>query len=336
MDEHRGDPGPPEEIFELGAMPADDSGNGRRGGGSTDRRFLVMALAALTLTIGVIAGLAISMRSQNGTYNRGPVDDAAPDAPDPGGLPRPVGLGAPTDGKASMRLPVRVAPDHDLVDGQRVTVIGSGFRPRTTVGAVMCTDRAQTQGINACDMTVIGITAPVLADGTFSLQYTIRQRPLIGGLPFDCRNGNVDPARYEEAVRTNTLPSPPDLDATTCIIAVGQIDDYDVSGGWPIAIKGATFLPADHVPNTATTVATAPVGEPSDTGSTVLSPELPPGMVTSTITPGASSPTTSAAPAPGGTATAATRPTTPTTGPSITGPPLTDLPVTTTAPPRGS
>src|SRR5262245_58261325 len=43
--------------------------------------------------------------------------------------PEPIGLGSPTDGKASLRLPVRVTPDHDLVEGQQVVVTVAGFKP---------------------------------------------------------------------------------------------------------------------------------------------------------------------------------------------------------------
>src|SRR4051794_32623145 len=95
---------------------------------------------------------------------------------------------APTDGKASKRLKVRLTPDKDLVDGQVVGIHGSGFVPGKDVGVVVCVNAAQTQGSTACDLSTYGIATPDAA-GEVQGFFRARRFITIQGQQVDCLNG---------------------------------------------------------------------------------------------------------------------------------------------------
>lgn len=152
---------------------------------------------------------------------------------------------APTDGMASRLLDVRVSPDSDLVDGQEVTVTGSGFPAGQPFVVIMCTNAARVQGVNACDintstgMTGMGNTA---TDGTFTFPYTVHRFIDVGGQSVDCMSGNVNPDDYARVVEAEGTAGKVRPDGFTCIIAAALLNDYDQSGGWPISFAGAEFV----------------------------------------------------------------------------------------------
>jgi hypothetical protein len=191
---------------------------------------------------------------------------------------------APWDGKQSHRLPITVTPDDGLIDGQSVTITGSGFPRGKSVAAVVCTIDAGSKGADACDIStssfMAGTTTIVDSDGRFSLTYKVHRRIDVGGKTIDCATGNVDPHAYHQSVvefgpfvRIST-PG-----AFACLIGVGAIDNYDQSGGVLVAFAGETYLPFD-VDRTAetTTSTTAAVAPP------VGSDPIGPGPVDPTIT----------------------------------------------------
>ena len=182
--------------------------------------------------------------------------------------------GSPTDGLGTKMPPVRAYPDKDLVDGQQVRVVGSGFPPHAFVGGVMCTGAAKTQGAAACDLTNIGYNANADAEGNFELQFPVRRFPLIQGRRVDCMAGNVDPDDYAALLEEEgPHPTSSDPQAKTCIIAVGEVSNYDNSGGWPIAFRGEVFRHGDA---TSTTTSSLPTTSPSPTTSPPSTTSTPP------------------------------------------------------------
>src|SRR5262249_56901215 len=111
-----------------------------------DRRGWLLAL--LVAALAALVWVVLFRPSRAGTSAPAP----PPTASVPGDL-RPLPPGSPTDGLGTKMLPVTVSPAKELTDGQSVTVTGAGFTPRVSVGAVMCTGAARTQGVAACDLT---------------------------------------------------------------------------------------------------------------------------------------------------------------------------------------
>jgi hypothetical protein len=172
--------------------------------------------------------------------------------------------GSPTDGLGTKMLPVRATPDKGLVDGQSVLVVGSGFPAHVMVGGVMCTGAAKTQGVAACDLSNIGYNATTDAEGNFRLTFPVRRYPLINGQHVDCATGNDDPDDYEALLeREGPHPTTSNPLSRTCVIAVGEVANYDNSGGWPIAFDGETFLHGDPTTTTTGPGAPSPTRPPS-------------------------------------------------------------------------
>jgi hypothetical protein len=118
----------------------------------------------------------------------------------------------PRDGLDSKGHPVAVTPDSGLVEGQVVTVTGSGFPPNTDLGVVMCSGAVEMGGGSAqCQLAPF---TPVQSDatGTFTVEFPVRRIVTVGGQEIDCAD------------------HPPEGIASTCVIAVGAISDYDESG----------------------------------------------------------------------------------------------------------
>jgi hypothetical protein len=220
-------------------------------------------------------------------------------------------VGAPTDGLGTKMLPVRVMPDKGLVDGQLVVVSGWGFPPNVFVGGVMCTGAAKTQGVAACDLTNIGYNATTDAVVTFQLTFPVRRYPLIANQRVDGMTGNVDPDDYAALIaKEGPHPTTANPSSRTCIIAVGEVANYDNSGGWPIAFDGETFLHGDA---TTTTTGPATTG-PSTVGTatTIAGEPTPTASVAPTTGPATTTPTATSTPAPSGpwaTVTSTSRPT---------------------------
>jgi len=143
--------------------------------------------------------------------------------PDPGSFPRPVALGGPTDGKESIGLPVKAEPSTGLVDGQEVTVTGTGFPPGVSVGVVMCAKEAGrdhgARGVDACNIGHFAQTEST-ADGVAMATFSVRRLVVLDGVEVDCAS---EPQR--------------------CLIGMGMISDYDTSGGVLVDFDPTVPLP---------------------------------------------------------------------------------------------
>lgn len=187
-------------------------------------RMLTAAAALLLLVVGAVAVL------EQDTSNRVEVDGDDPDRdgrdlPDlePGVL-TPLG---PRDGKDSIRLPLTSEPSTDLVDGQAVTVSGSGFQPGEGVGLVQCAKeaggdspelRAGIQGCYIGGYTSLTADDAGVATGTYEV-HRLLTTPLTGTI--DCA-----------------------AEAERCMVAMGALADYDRSGTHPIVFD-ADVEPVD-------------------------------------------------------------------------------------------
>jgi hypothetical protein len=157
---------------------------------------------------------------------------------------------APWDGADSLLLPVNVEPSTGLVDGQTVTVTGAFFPPGRSFGVVMCTTQAVEYGVSACDIGRFaqGTTS---TDGTFTASFTVERYFWVAGQQVDCMAGNIDPADWMAARNAGEPPlSVTDPTRFSCIVAVGLLDDYDQSGGFPISFDGAVTGPDAPAPDT--------------------------------------------------------------------------------------
>ena len=141
-------------------------------------------------------------------------DPAATTVPGEGSGPAPLALGAPDDGMDSVGLPVSAEPATDLVDGQLVTVSGSGFPAGEAVGVVMCTREAARdhggRGVEACNL---GNFAQADADsqGVAVVEFAVRRMMTLDGQEVDCAS-----------------------ERGRCIIGMGLLSDYDQSGGFAL------------------------------------------------------------------------------------------------------
>lgn len=184
----------------LASLPT--SGRSRRPAG------LALAAAAVAIVALVAGSLVLG---GGGDGEEVTIDDRRRPATTVADLAPDVAVGAPHDGRDSMQLPVTVAPDTGLAPGDTVQVTGEGFNPGESVGIVMCTEDAYELGSDACDIGRFGTATPD-ADGRVEGTYEVRRllsTPATGTV--DCAAADVQ-----------------------CAIAVGQISDYDVSGGAPI------------------------------------------------------------------------------------------------------
>lgn len=185
------------------------------------RRWGLLAVYLAVIAIVVAGGWALAAR-----------DDPTAEPPEPTIAPSsterrsPEELfealpASPIDGKQSQRLPVLATTQSELVDGQRVTVLGKGFEPGEQVGAVMCAAEAALEGVAACELGRNGTFdlvayAEASSEGFVRVDVAVRtliETPFTG--PLDCLSG---PER--------------------CIIAIGAVGDYDRSGGTAIGFVG--------------------------------------------------------------------------------------------------
>jgi hypothetical protein len=188
------------------------------------RRAFALTLVAVPLVLAVVLIVVSSW----------PSSSSSPPRPSP--PPAQIAPGAPTDGKASLRLPVSITPHRDLVDGQEVTIRGSGFPANAEIAFATCTNASEQRGIDRCDLSTStylnGRRIVTNGDGTFSEPYTVHRYLNIAGQPVDCGRGNVDP----DATSVTTMPGD-----FTCVIGAGVLTNYDISGGGPIAFAGEEF-----------------------------------------------------------------------------------------------
>ncbi|MGK2928535.1 MAG: neocarzinostatin apoprotein domain-containing protein [Acidimicrobiales bacterium] len=146
-----------------------------------------------------------------------------PTVPDAVIAPTPIALGAPDDGKESVGLPVTAEPSTGLVDGQTVSVTGTGFPPGEAVGVVMCTREAGAdhggRGVDACN---IGHFVQGTADqqGAVTVDFPVRRLATLDGEEIDCAS-----------------------ETGRCILGMGMLSDYDQSGGVAIDFDPSEPLP---------------------------------------------------------------------------------------------
>lgn len=119
---------------------------------------------------------------------------------------------APRDGVDSIGLPVTADPAADLADGQTVTVSGSGFPPGTDVGIVQCSPHLlPLEGVDRCMVSAFG-TATTDDTGSVSTTFVVQRFLQVADQEIDCAS------------------PPPDGYETSCTLAVGALDNYDLSG----------------------------------------------------------------------------------------------------------
>ncbi len=185
----------------------------------------VLGIVAVgALAVGVIAG----PNEESSSNGPAAIEEPAPDAAED-----PAGYAAPDDGLDSIGLPVTVTPVTGLTDGQPVQVTSTGFPAGSQVGLIQCTSQSITLGQSACDMSTL-VYAAVADDGTVDTTFFVRRHLYVGGTPVDCGTGNVDPATWVSAQTASE-------DQFTCILGVGSLMNYDVSGNSAIAFEGAVF-----------------------------------------------------------------------------------------------
>lgn len=157
-----------------------------------------------------------SMWSGDGIMVTTEAEESEPDAPS-----RPAGLAAPTDGVASRLLPVFVEPSTQLSHGQVVGISGSGFTPGATLGAVLCSaGAAGGGGVAFCELAHYD-NFEASSEGTFADDYVLRRFIVTPA------EGTVDCGESTDR----------------CLLAVGNINDYDESGGSFISHQGAPDPP---------------------------------------------------------------------------------------------
>jgi hypothetical protein len=150
------DGGSVEELTPYPVEPGDVAGRRRR------RQLIGMAISIVAVGVVLIGAVALCrdrtgptelVRDRDGEVADVTLPDATTEVTEADTVVSDdLGLGAPADGKESHLLPVRVTPDHDLVEGQQVTITGAGFPPNASVVAVTCTSAAGRDGADACDI----------------------------------------------------------------------------------------------------------------------------------------------------------------------------------------
>ena len=120
--------------------------------------------------------------------------------------------GAPAAVSVPAAASITVTPSTLLVQGDTVTVAGSGFPGNSLVGIIQC--RLPTAGVQDCNMSSLAYTNTDSA-GTFSTSYTPRRILYVAGSPTDC------------AV------------ADACKIGVGDVNDQSITADYPIQFDPA-------------------------------------------------------------------------------------------------
>lgn len=200
------------------------------GGGPVEpphrRRLPVLLVlgAVVALVIGTVVAddgdVEVSVDQEQATTTTAEADRRAPE---PGSFPAPVALGGPTDGKESVGLPVKAEPSTGLVDGQEVTVTGTGFPAGVSVGVVMCTKEAGrdhgARGVDACNIGHFA-QAETNRDGVAVATFSVRRLVVVDGQEVDCAS-----------------------EAQRCLIGMGMLSDYDTSGGVLVDFDPSVPLP---------------------------------------------------------------------------------------------
>ena len=192
------------------------------------RRGVVISVALIA-----VAGAVLASRSGRADVDGppDPTEDLVDLRPDVDDASRRVSLTAPMDGKDSRLLPVLAEPSTGLTDGQTIAISGSGFTPRVTLGAVLCSaGAAGGGGVGFCELAHYD-NFEVSAEGTFADDYVLRRFIVTPN------EGRVDCAESTDR----------------CILGVGNISDYDESGGSFVSFAGAPSPPPPSLDVTPTT-----------------------------------------------------------------------------------
>ncbi|MBK5223630.1 MAG: hypothetical protein JJE52_12320 [Acidimicrobiia bacterium] len=129
-----------------------------------------------------------------------------------------LAVAGPRDGKDSVGLPIVVSPAEGLSDGQTVTVSGSGFPANDRLGAVICAHNGPAgagAGVANCQTGTVTYVDSSAA-GAFQVEVSATRFIEIAGVGVDC------------------AAPPPVGQPSTCVLAVGSLADYDLSGNTPI------------------------------------------------------------------------------------------------------
>ena len=228
----------------------------RRGG--RERIFVVVGLGFF-IAIGAAAVLAMRDNPpREGASEEGPApDETSPDpeadaeSPD-GPAVAEIEPAGRYDGLDSIRLPLELEPDTDLVDGDVVRARGAGFTPRASVAIIQCAGADGAGSVENCDLSNY-ILGSADDQGYVDMTITVRRYISTGDGEIDCA---VD-------------------DDVNCAVAIGNISNYDESGvatvwfdgnvdgkrspvitvepttglrdGDPLVVTGANFAPGDTV-----------------------------------------------------------------------------------------
>jgi hypothetical protein len=194
-------------------------------GAGRARRVVVVAVALVAVAGAVLAG-----REDTGIRPT-PADDVVDPTPDLEATARSVSLTSPMDGTSSRLLPVVAEPSTGLRNGETITIAGSGFTPGATLGAVLCSSGAAGGGgVAFCELAHYD-NFRASAEGAFVDDYVLRRfiiTPSEG--PVDCASST-----------------------DRCILGVGNVADYDESGGSFISFAGAPQPPPPSLQVTPTT-----------------------------------------------------------------------------------
>jgi hypothetical protein len=134
---------------------------------------------------------------------------------------------APDDGTESIMLPVWAEPAENLFDGEQIQVFAEEFPPFAEVALVQCSPHAGVNpGVDRCMISTFerAVASP---DGDVVATFTVQRMLVIGDQEIDC-----------------TSP-PPDGFEASCVVAVGMLSDYDVSGTAPLHFDPAAPI-TDH------------------------------------------------------------------------------------------
>lgn len=165
----------------------------------------------------------------------------------------PVDAAGRYDGLDSVRLPLEITPDSDLVDGMEIRARGTGYTPNATVAIIQCAGAVGdgSGSIDNCDLSNY-LLGSADDQGFVDMTITVHRYISTGDGESDCASSTVN-----------------------CAIAIGNISDYDESGvanvwfdgnvegvrspviavsptvgildGDPLTVTGSNFEPGDTI-----------------------------------------------------------------------------------------
>lgn len=208
-------------------------------------------LAAMGLLVIVVLGIVAINVAGSGDDSADTDRERRP--PDATGEndPVPVDAAGRYDGLDSVRLPLEVTPDSDLVDGLEIRARGAGYTPNAGVAIVQCAGTDGSGSIDNCDLSNY-LLGSANDQGFVDMTLPVRRYIATGDGEIDCALATV-----------------------SCAVAIGNISDYDESGvaniwfdgnvegvhspvitvtptvgirdGDPLTVTGANFEPGDTI-----------------------------------------------------------------------------------------